>query len=336
VTVPITSLPSLTPGTTYWLVVDKPSNASFAYYVFAGTAAGYPNGVAKKGQWSSSSGGTNWTDLSPSNTDIYFDVFVGGNPSKISGVDLYNRMLVGSGGSGSAWAYQLNSLSVKDSAYCQLGDYLFDQSNNAITCNTSRGAPATAALPITQSMITAWQTTASAGGVTSGSVSLSGTTTSMGPRKVVGNLTVSGGSTLYVTGPIWVTGTITVNGGSFVKMQASAGTSGGIIIADGIISVSGGGVLQGSGTTGSYMMAVSNSTASNAITVNGGAGSIILTAINGTVNISGGGTANNVVAKQFNMTGGSHVIYDSSLAGLSFVGVQSSIWNIGSWSEVTQ
>ncbi len=334
VSVPITGLPSLTPGTTYWLVADKPSNSSSAYYVFAGTAGGYTDGVSKKGQWNTSNGGTNWADLSPSNTDIYFDVFIGGNPSRISGGGQFTPLPVGSGGAGSAWAYQLNSVAAKDNAYCELGEYLTDINNNAITCNISRGAPATAALPITLSMISAWQTSAAAGGQT-GSLTINGTTTSAGPKKISGNLSVTGGGTLNVTGPIWVTGNITVDGGGTVRAPASAGTSGAMLIADGTIGVSGGGKLQGSGTPGSYMMAISNSTSASAITVNGGAGSIILTAINGTVNISGGGTANNVVAKQFNMTGGSHVIYDSTLAGLSFVGVQSNIWNIGSWSEVT-
>ncbi len=334
VSVPIAGLPSLTPGTTYWLVVDKPSNSSSAYYVFAGTAGTYATGASKKGQWSSSNGGTNWTDLTPSNTDLYFDVFLGGNPSSISGAGQYTPMSIGSGGAGSAWAYSLSSVTVRDNAYCELGEFIFDRNNNATTCNITRGAPPTAELPITSTMITNWKNIA-ATSVQTGNITISSASTT-GPKKIVGNLTVTSGATLSLTGPIWVTGTITVNGGSKVKVLSSAGALGGILIADGIIAVSGGGELLGSGTAGSYMMAISESTSASAISVNGGAGSIILVALNGTVNISGGGTANNVVAKQFNMTGGSHVIYDSSLAGLSFVGAPSTSWAVGRWGEVSQ
>lgn len=336
VSVPISGLPSLTPGVTYWLVVDKPNNQSWAYYVFAGTAGTYANGNAKKGQWSSSNGGTNWTDLSPSNTDLYFDVFVGGNPSKIAGAGLYGKLPIGTSGAGSAWAYNLEAVSVKDSAYCHLGTYLSDLNNGDKTCDISRGAPATANLPITSSMITAWQTAAAAGGEVGSKSYGSGTTTTLGPKKIVGNLSVDGGSTLYVTGPIWVTGTISVNGGSSLRLQSSAGATGGIVIADGTVSVNGGATLQGSGTAGSYLMVVSNSSASSAISVDGGAGSVMLVALNGTVKLNGGGTANNVVAKQFAMSGGSHVIYDENLQDLDFEGVTASEWEVGSWGETTQ
>jgi hypothetical protein len=54
--------------------------------------------------------------------------------------------------------------------------------------------------------------------------------------------------------------------------------------------------------------------------------------------MEGGAAANNVVAKQLYMEGGSDVIYDSSLSNLGFVGTGggSTSADVITWSEVSE
>jgi len=346
-TVTVSPTLTLTPGTTYWLVLDTSTGTASKYYTAAATNNGYGSGVSKVSTgWNSTNGGT-WTNVSPTNSDLYFDIFMGGLPNTISGASQYQRIRVGTGGSGFAWADQINSASVTGTAYCFAANYLYNASNAVKYCDESRANPTPLAYPITDAQIIGWKAMAAVT-IQNGNATVSGGISSTtGAKKIVGDLTVTGGSTLSITGPVWVTGTINLEGGSKVRVPSSAGVSGGIIIADGRIFVGGGSDFSGSGTAGSYMMAISTSScptsgvcsgngSGNAIDVEGGSGSVILVAPNGTVSIQGGAAANNVVANKFILEGGSSVTYDPSLVGPSFIGASSGSWVVGSWGEVSQ
>lgn len=346
VTVPLSPSVSLTPGETYWLIFDSPGAASVKknqkYYVAAAANNVYSQGLLYTGSYIS--GPT--TSVSPSTADVYFHIYLGGLPTSISGAGQYNRINIGTNGSGFAWSSSVSSASVGGPIYCQSGSYLYNLSGVSQTCNTSRPNPTYLESPITDTMINDWKNTAAAV-VQSGDVSIGGgVSTTTGPKKIVGNLTVSGGSTLYLSGPVWVTGTINLEGGGKIRVPSSAGADGAVIIADGRMFTSGGGEFLGSGTTGSYLMAITTSSCSgacsgdghgNAIDVEGGSGSVILVALNGKVGMYGGAVANNVMAQQLYMEGGSDVIYDSTLSSIGLVGTGgSSSADIQSWEEVSE
>ncbi|MDB5204284.1 MAG: hypothetical protein JWP09_312 [Candidatus Taylorbacteria bacterium] len=350
INIPITQVPSLTVGTTYWIVVDMPSVSTTKYFTIAGTYGTYANGSARYGSWSSSGGSNTWVSIIPANSDIYFDVYLGGIPNTISGSGQYNRLIVG----GAAWANQINSTTVTGLAYCQSGTYIYDSGGSTKNCDTSRTDPTPLAFPITDQNITDWKAIATAGGTVSGNYTVSGgQTVSMGPKKINGNLTVTAGSTLSLTGTIWVTGYIDLNGGSYIKLASAGGTSDGMIIADGRVTSTGGSYFQGSGTSGSYMVVMSTSQcpttgtcsgtgSGNAIEISGGSGAVVTFAPYGTLFVDGGATVNSAIAKRFILKGGSNVNYDTALTSIDFIttgissGGSSGGWKVSSWNEVTQ
>jgi hypothetical protein len=327
-TIPLSSTVALTPGTTYWLVFDT-STTWGQYYALGANDGAFADGTAKTGSWSSSNGGT-WANTSPSTLDSYFDVYVGGSTGIISGIT------VGSGGIGDAWAFEVNNSTVAGTIYCQAG------TGNNKSCDTSRSNPVQQAFPISDGNIQDWKDVAAAGGATS-TVSMGGSEVrTIGPVKINGNLSVGSGAILNVEGTIHVTGNVSVSGGGIVRVSPSLGATSAIIIADGKVSAGGGGVFQGSGTSGSYILLVTTSTCptgsgcsgDNAIEVSGGTGAVVLNAQSGTIEFSGGAQAKQATANKIIMGGGTTVTYESGLANQNFTSGPSGSWTINSWKEV--
>jgi hypothetical protein len=305
--------PLLDPGQTYWIVLDGSNNASNYYTIGANTS--YGSGVAKVGQYSSS-----WSNTSPSGLDGYFRIYLGGGFSYIGGDSGSWGANIGSTGSDNVWAYRVQGVTISGNNYCQSG------SGNNKACNTSQGIPPAIAMPISDGNILDWKSDAEAGGVTTGNVTVGWAGATMGPQKIVGNLTVNGGGTLTMTGALWVTGTLTVNGGGKIKLATSYGANQGALVTDGPVEISGGGTFEGSGTTGSYPFVVTTSSCpadpgcngDYAIDQSGGAGTVALIAQDGTVRVSGGSNMKAVTARQIVMTGGAQLTYDSGLINANF------------------
>lgn len=319
VTIPFTSPVSLSIGTTYWLVVDAGNNAS-NYYIMAATSNNYANGDAKVGRMNNS-----WLVTSPTTLEGYFKLYVGGDRGLISGVT------IGSGGVGNATAHTVNNSTVAGTIYCTNG------TGNNKSCNTSYIDPSQSAFPISDANITEWKSDAT-NGTNRGTWSIGGSTATStgGAMKITGNLTVNAGGILTVDGTLYVTGNLDLSGGGRIQLASSYGNTSGIIVVDGTISLSGGSVATGNGNTGSHILLVSTNTSSSAISAAGGTGSVVLVALNGTVEFSGGTGAKSVVAKQMVMTGGATLTYDSGLADLTFSSGPSGAWNVESWQEVSE
>jgi len=105
--------------------------------------------------------------------------------------------------------------------------------------------------------------------------------------------------------------------------------------------MTGGGVVEGSGLPGSYVLVLTTSScgsglcgSADAITVSGGTDSVILNAQKGSVNFTGGATANQVTAHTVIMSGGTVVNYISGLADVDFSSGPSGAWSIDSWQEI--
>lgn len=328
-TIPLTSVVSLTPGTTYWIVFDT-STTWGQYYSLAANDAQYPGGNPKTGTWSSGGSGGTWSATSPTTKDIYFDVYVGGSTGIIQGIS------VGSSGSGEAWAHDVVNSTVTGNLYCQGG------SGNNKACDTSRPDPVQQPWPISDGNIEDWKTAATAGGATT-TISLGGADVrTIGPIKINGNLSVGSGATLNINGTVYVTGNVTVSGGGIIKINPALGATSAVIVTDGKVVASGGGQFQGSGTSGSYILLVSNSTCptgagcsgDNAIEVSGGTGAVVLNAQKGTIEFSGGAQAKQATGYKIIMGGGTTVNYESGLANQNFTSGPSGSWNISSWKEV--
>lgn len=321
---PFSSTPTLNPGTTYWLVIDT-SNSWNSYYMLGAAGSGYANGIAKTGVF----GQSGWSDTSPAGLDMYFDLYVGGETGRISGIS------IGSAG-GDAWAHEVSNSSVTGTIYCQGG------SGNNKACNTSRPDPVQQPLPISDGNIEAWKQEALLGGVHTGNLSYGGSSVvTLGPQKIVGNLSVGSGAILEVTGTLWVTGNISVSGGGIVRLADSYGSVSGVIVSDGRVNAGGGGVFQGSGQSGSHILMVTTSTCPTgscsgnpAISVSGGTGAVILNAQKGTIRFSGGAAAKQATGEKIIMDGGTTVNYETGLADMNFSSGPSGSWSITSWDEI--
>jgi len=319
--VTFSSSPLLDIGATYWLVVDA-STSSTKYYTIGASNGGYASGIGKIGQ----SGGT-WNNTTPSELDYYFGIYLGGLAGLIEGNShsQWNQLHIGTV-SGTAQAHTVNYTNATGNIYCQVG------TGNNKSC-IPQTDPTYIAFPVSDANIAQWKADAEAGGVYNGNYSVGWAGATLGPKKIVGNLTVSGGGTLTITGTLWVTGTIALNGGGVIQLASSYGTNDGVIVADDNISISGGGHATGSGTVGSYLMMLSTSSASNAISVSGGAGAVIVYAPNGTINISGGASLKEATSYKMSISGGSSITYESGLTNNNFSSGPSGSWSVQSWEE---
>lgn len=321
----LNSYSKIVSGSSYWIVFTTDgSTSSSKYFTFRQiTPTPYgplPNGfyVNTSGTWSSSY-----------DRAILFSLYKGGIIGTItsSSGSMWNPIHVGSSGTGNAKANTVNYTNVVGSLYCKNG------TGNNKNCDTSLADPVQIPFPITDEKIDEWKQEALDGGTYNGNYSVGWAGASIGPLKINGDLTVSGGGILNLTGPLWVTGTITLNGGGKIKLDSSYGIKDGMVISDGEISISGGGNATGSGTAGSYLMMITTSPSSNAVSLNGGAGAVVLFAPNGTINISGGASVKEATGYAVSIGGGATLTYESGLADMDFTTGPSGSWEISSWKE---
>lgn len=326
-TVAFSTNPTLTASTTYWLVVDA-SNGNTNTYTIGATNNTYANGLVKLGS------GSTWNNLAPTSTlDSYFNLYLGGDTGLINGIT------IGTGGVGNALAHTVTNSSIAGTLYCQVG------SGNNKSCNTSLADPSPQAMPVSDANIQTWKDEASAGTVRNSSWTIGGSTaTSTGPSKIIGNLTVNGGGVLTITGTVYVTGNVTVEGGGKIKLASGYGSNSAVIVSDGVVKLQGGGAIEGSGNSNSYVLLLTTSSCpsgagcggDDAIEAGGGSGSVILNAQNGTINFSGGTAAKSAVGKRMVMTGGATITYDTGLTDVNFVSGPAGSWGVDSWKEVAQ
>lgn len=328
VPVVFTSNTSLTPGTTYWTVIDVQSNSSTKKYTMGVTNTNsYAAGSIKLGRYNNSS----WTAAN-SNNDAFFQLYLGG-VSSISGVVI----------NGNASAYSVTNSTVSGTLACQYG------TGNNKSCNSASSTPTPIAFPFSTSDITTWKTTATAGGTRTGNVTIDGvTSTSTGPKKIEGNLTVTESGRLTVTGTLYVTGDLTISGAANMSLDSSYGASSGVVVVDGKINVGASGAVSGSGTSGSYIVFVTTSSCGGmttcgggapAITVSGAAGAVVLLAPNGQVSFTGSASAKAVAAYKVFLDGSTQLNYETGLANINFTGSSgggSSSWITDTWKEIYQ
>lgn len=320
--VSFSSNPTLEVSKTYWLVVDGSTSSSKYYIIGATSGNNYANGISKIGQV----GGT-WNNTSPTGLDYFFNLSLGGITGSITGSSgsQWNQLHVGTV-SGTAQAHTVNYTNASGNIYCKSG------TGNNKTC-IDQSDPTYIAYPVSEANITEWQNTASSGGIYTGNYSVGWAGATIGPKKIVGNLTVSGGGTLTVTGTLWVTGNIVLSGGGLIKLASSYGTDDGVILSNGTIVVSGGGHATGSGSSGSYLMLLSLDETTEAMTISGGAGAVIAYAPYGTIVISGGAALKEATGYKMKIEGGSTITYESGLTNNNFSSGPSGSWSIDSWKE---
>ncbi len=293
-----------------------------------GTQAGQGGFVFQNNSHVNGSLYSNGNIIGSNNAYITGDAYVAGSTGLILNMD------IGHGGTiANAHAHTVTNSSVAGTIYCQSG------SGNNKACNTSEADPLPEDLPLSDDTIDGWEADATAGGTTSGNVTIS-TPTSMGPRKINGDLTIN--STLTLLNTVYVTGNVTITG--TVKLDSSYGSTSGIIIADGYIIINNGVVFQDSGTTGSYILLLSNSACDssmysspcnghNAIEVSNNSSLSIINAQQGTVYFSNNAGVKEAVGNKIELKNNVEVSYGSGLINVNFTSGPAGSWALDSWAE---
>jgi len=319
----------LAAGTKYWVIIDSIASTS-KYFMIGASNGGYDDGLAKIGKPSS------WANTTPSGLDYYFKIYSGGSYGLITGSSgsEWNQLSIGTGGTGSAQAHTVNYTEATGPIYCQTG-----MGNNK-EC-ISQTDPTYIPYPVSNANITKWKSDAEAGGIYNGNYKPNsyGTST-LGPIKINGNLTVDGSHTLKLTGTVWVTGSVTVFGSAKIILDTTTyGNTSGILVSDSWLALEGSGQLNGTGQAGSYILFTTTSNCGivyctkNAINISGAAGSVILNAPNGVISFSGSASAKEAIAKKIILDGNTRVNYETGLANPSFSSGPSGSWSINSWKE---
>ena len=331
---PLNTTINLTPGVTYWIVADMPTQSSNSAYLMAeavsSTTSNYANGVVKVGSWSSSNGGT-WS-LPPSTAgDIFFKLFYNGQISTVTDS-------VVQGSPYFIWAREIYSSNASNGKiYCQNS-----VSTTPVSCDDSRPDPAIAGEVITTNDYTSWESLATSGTTTSSITVTDSNSRTLGNTKINGNLNIYNNSQVYITGNLWITGNLNMANNAVLQIDPSQGAKDLVVLVNGSINLDNNVNVLGSGNSESFILLVSkcNMTScpsgSIVLTNNANAGAMI--AQNGKVNMYNNATAKSVVAKGVTMTNNANVTYDSKLQyfSLESTGSTSSLWSIDSWQEVAE
>ncbi|MEI7777606.1 MAG: hypothetical protein WCI52_03290 [bacterium] len=263
---------------------------------------------------------------------------IAASSSSIGGDDNPGGVLIGTSTIGIAWAHNVQGATVAGNLYCQSG------SNNNQPCNISKGDAPIVGMPFTDDDVKSLKDQGSLGNTISNDYIVGSSRATIGPTKIIGNLVVNNGGTLTLSGTVYVTGNIIVEGGGKIKLASSYGNGSGVLVSDGYVSLSGGESLSGSGQLGSFLFLLTTSDCpvgplcggNNAVSINGGAGAVILIAQNGVMSLNGAVNVKQVTAYKIMASGGTTVTYDGGLANVNFSNGPSGAWNVQSWSESSQ
>lgn len=318
VEVGFSSNPTLTANSVYWIVIDTNLDNSNYWSWEQDTLGSYTRGTsAWSANWQANS--PVWTALPGKN--FSFKTYMGGKINKLIGVGSSHV-------NGNAYA---NTMTGDNPSALIIGKDAYYQTQSGITvsgqncnsnshCHPGSTDPQPAVMPVSDANIQEWKDLASAQ-VQTGNINISFPCTSLSSKKYVGNVTIGGGCNVQIDTPIWITGNLTIASGATLSLKSSYAESSGIVLVDGVTSLSGGSVLKGSGTPGSYMMIISTNTNQvypYAIEANGGNSSSILYAPYGAIHLTGGSNFREAAAYKIVMDGGAILTYETGVASPFF------------------
>ncbi|OGY88901.1 MAG: hypothetical protein A2677_02690 [Candidatus Komeilibacteria bacterium RIFCSPHIGHO2_01_FULL_52_14] len=147
----------------------------------------------------------------------------------VANANTLNTLTVG----GDAHAHTIQNATISGSAYYQV---ILNSTVNGTLYPQSPDSPSQT-LPITDAQITTWKNEAEAV-ATTGPVTLgTGQQLTLGPAKIIGDLTLTGNAELKVKGTLWVTGSILLLNTASIYLDPSYSSASGVVIADGTISI---------------------------------------------------------------------------------------------------
>ena len=335
------SPPMLSPGATYWVVLDTTQDNGKYWTWCRSNSDTYATGTPLyKQDWST---GGAWTGVSG---DMTFKLTFGGGVSKIDHVSV----------SGTVKADALTDLTVGGDAYYQTisGSTVSGSACPNAHCYPGSPTPPYILMPLSTTTIAEWKDDALDGGVIVGNCGSSGVAAcntfpmSLGPKKINGNLHLTIGETLTVSGTLHVTGSMIVSNNSIMRCDPAYLAKSCVVIVDGSVDINNNANLTGSGFPGSYLMVVSTITGclgsggagcapnSSGIEVANNVTGAIFYTTNSMIDIANGATVTAVVGYKLQLSPNSSVTYDPLVSSVTFapsaVGSTGG-WNVNYWNE---
>ncbi len=302
------TLPTLTSGEKYWIILSAPTISSNNYFTWGiDSADAYASGTGKySNNWDT--GNPKWTSAGG---DLNFKTYLGGVPTSLTGVTV----------GGDARATILDSCTVGRNAYFQTASTTCAVTGSKFPATEP---PAPQSMPISDAQITAWENTAQSGSVIPNNYTIDGTD-KLGPAKIDGDLTVNG--TLYLTGPVWVNGNINLSENSIVRVDVSLGNSGTVLMADyrsnptvkGIVNSDNNVTIAGNGQVNSYPLILSTYSGGDAIVnLSNNVVGAIFYAGSGGIDVRNNATANQLTGYSIHLKNNAIVNYASGLQNALF------------------
>jgi len=159
----------------------------------------------------------------------------------------------------------------------------------------------------------------------------------IGPKKIIGNLTIDTGATITLKGPLYITGNIELKSNSRIILDSGFGSMGTVIISDGTIVLnSNSQIVNTTATPKGYILLVSLSNANPAILVDSNISGGIFYCLEGVLKLNSNNHIVTAAAKKILLESNSNVEYDTGLASTQFSGGPGGglVLQKGSWQEI--
>lgn len=297
--------PTLSGGTTYWMMIDTSSNDQNFWAWQNDLAQSYSQGQPA---WSSnwSAGNPTWNSFSG---DLSFKAYMGGTTNSIlSG----NNTVV----QGDVHANTIDRLIIQKDAYYQV------ITNSQVSGNSYPGSedPPPKTFPISEANITGWKNEAAATGAISQPVC--GSQTAWGPGKFSGNLNLGNQCIIKVKTPIWIAGDITMGNENRFTLDPSYETGSGTIVLDGRAIMGNQNQLLGTGQGNSILVLLttydSRTNNNSAITIGNIGNTGVFYADKGIIDPGNENRFKEITAWKIKITNESIIDYETGLASILF------------------
>lgn len=189
-------------------------------------------------------------------------------------------------------------------------------------------------LPLSAATIDEWKNDAQAGGTTVGDYNRSSGSSSLGPKKIAGNMTIDNSAQMTLTGTVLVTGNVIIKNDARVQLSGGYGSTSGVLIAEGTIVLENNSVSSGSGSAGSYLMYLSATSTDPAITIKNNAIADVLYASQGFVQVENNAQMREVTGNGLRIKNNATVTYEIGLQDAAFTSGPGGGWTVTSWKEI--